>query len=188
VLPKLNKDFLILFIGLGVGVSLGLLLMLAINTDQANWWESWLQPAEPAPSVGRLAPDFTLTTSSGDSVQLSDYQGHPVVINFWATWCTPCRLEMPLLQDYHETYAPDLVILAVNLQEEDRAVNFFARELDLRFAILMDRDASVNQLYRVQGLPTTFFVDRDGRIRSMQIGSLSEKQLINHLQEIGISK
>lgn len=127
----------------------------------------------PSPREGFLAPDFTLDTLDGNQVTLSELRGRIVVINFWATWCLPCREETPALEKAYKQYKDsDAMILGVNLTNQDsvRDVEAFVQEFGLTYPILLDRDGSVGYLYQVNGLPTTFFVNRDGIIRTVLVG------------------
>lgn len=137
--------------------------------------------AIPAPHQGFLAPDFTLQTASGESITLSDLRGQPVLINMWATWCPPCRAEMPAMQSvFSETQAEGFVILAVNATQQDdpaRAVAF-AQELGLTFPILFDTDGSVTRLYQVSFFPTSYFVDREGIIQEVVLGGPMAEALL----------
>jgi peroxiredoxin len=138
----------------------------------------------PAPAVGHPAPDFTLTTLTGETFTLSDLRGKPVVLNFWATWCPPCRAELPELQAAAERYQGEIVIAGVNQAEPADSVAQFADSLGLRFLVPLDRDAQVSRLYGARSLPTTFFVDRDGVIRQIQIGPVTEATLTQLLSSI----
>ncbi len=127
----------------------------------------------PAPQAGFLAPEFSLPASQGGAVSLADFRGHPVIINIWASWCGPCRAEMPALQKIYEQFADQgLVILAVNAtaQDTETAALAFARDLGLTFPILLDRDGVVSRLYENRALPSTFFVGADGVITEVIIG------------------
>ncbi len=131
---------------------------------------------EVGPEEGRLAPDFLLETLDGSEMRLSDLRGQPVVINFWATWCRPCRKEIPELVDAYNAYRErGLVILGVNLQEGNGIVRPFAEDFGMNFPILIDRDGEVGDEYRLLGLPTTYFVDRQGVVRSVFTGPFLEK-------------
>ena len=124
-----------------------------------------------APQAGFVAPDFTLDTMDGGTITLSDLRGQAVLVNFWATWCPPCRAEMPAIQRVYERFRNQgFTVLAVDLQESDRQVAAFSSSLGLTFPILMDRDGSVFNGYRVKALPSTFFVDRQGQIRDVAVG------------------
>lgn len=127
----------------------------------------------PSPREGFLAPDFTLDTLDGGKVALSELRGKVVVVNFWATWCLPCREETPALEKSYKQYkGSNVVILGVNLTDQDsmREVDSFVQEFGLTYPILLDRDGRVSYLYQVKGLPTTFFINRDGIIRTVLVG------------------
>lgn len=142
---------------------------------------------EVAPIMGSIAPNFKLQTLDGEEVQLSDFRGHPVLINLWATWCGPCRLEMPAIQDRFELYGDDgFVVLAVDFDEPVSAVKDFRDELGLTFHILLDPGANVQKLYRNRNYPTSFFVDEAGVIQVHHIGVMTEGQLDENLAEIGV--
>ena len=156
-------------------------------------------PASTAVTIGLLddqplevdqpAPDFFLRTLNGRSVRLSDYRGKTVVLNFWASWCPPCRREMPDFQTLWEERGPsgpdDLVILAVNLLPEDTiaAAEGFVEEFGLTFPILLDTSrGEVARRYGVRALPATFFIDRAGIVRTTALGSV-----FGHLLEVGVA-
>ena len=129
--------------------------------------------SSPSPREGFLAPDFTLDTLQGEKVTLSDLRGKIVLINLWATWCPPCRAEMPALEKSYELYKDSgVVILGVNLtnQDSEKDVSRFVEEFGLTFPILLDRDGNVSALYQLMGLPTTYFVNREGIIRTVVVG------------------
>lgn len=143
------------------------------------------EPPEEAPVLNAVAPDFTLTNLAGEAVSLSQFRGKPVVINFWATWCVPCRREMPAFQQAFETYqADDLVILAINMEEDATLVEPFVDELGLDFEILYDEDGQVTKEYQVTGLPRTLFVDPQGVIRHIQVGEVQDVLLDGFLNRI----
>lgn len=131
------------------------------------------------PAKGSMAPDFALETPDGANMRLSDFRGQVVLINFWATWCPPCREEMPAIQSVYDRYRDQgLTVLAVNLLETNAEVTEFTDGLGLTFPILMDRNAEVFFLYQVRGLPTTFFLDRAGVIQSIKIGGPMSEDFI----------
>lgn len=128
---------------------------------------------EPSPQEGRAAPDFLLEMASVGTIRRSDLQGQPVLLNFWATWCSSCRQEMPDLEQAYEKYhGQGLEILAVNLQEDEGTISRFADEFGMEFPIAIDRSGEVADEYRLFGVPTTFFIDREGIIASIYRGPL----------------
>lgn len=138
----------------------------------------------PAPAIGHPAPDFTLTTAAGEAFTLSALHGTPVVLNFWATWCPPCRAELPELEMTSTRLAGQVAVVGVNQAETPAAVQAFAAQLGLTFAIPLDENAVASQLYYVRSLPTTFFIDRGGVIRQIQVGPVTEATLAQLLKTI----
>ncbi len=140
-----------------------------------------------APLQGALAPNFSLTGIDGQTHRLGQLSGNPVLINFWATWCEPCRLEMPAIQTRYQRYADQgLEVLAVDFDEPKDDVVAFGESLGLTFPLLLDPAGKVQTLYQVRGYPTSFFVDRRGRVQVVQIGVMTEGQLDRNLAAIGL--
>jgi len=124
---------------------------------------------------GALAPDFLLENLDSVELRLSDFRGQPVVLNFWATWCKPCRLEIPQFVRAYEKYSErGLVIIGLNLQEGKALIKPFADDYGMDYPIAIDRDGEVGDKYRILGLPTTYFIDREGVIRSSFTGPFVE--------------
>jgi thiol-disulfide isomerase/thioredoxin len=127
----------------------------------------------PSPREGFLAPDFSVERAEGGRFVLSEARGHPVILNFWASWCPPCRAEMPALARVHADLASEgLEILAVNVtrQDSEAAARGFIADLGLDLPVAFDRDGQVERSYLVRALPTTFFIDAEGVIRTVIIG------------------
>jgi len=141
------------------------------------------RPAIPVP--GHPAPDFTLETLDGQTLQLSDLQGQAVVLNFWASWCPPCRAEMPELeQAYVENGDSGLVVLGVNQGEQQAVANDFIQRFALTFPIVLDQELVASRHYKVNSLPTTFFIDRNGIIRDQVTGQVNTALLNEKLRSI----
>ena len=135
----------------------------------------------PAARQGFLAPDFSLQTLSGKTIALSSLRGQPVLINLWASWCTPCQAEMPAIQRVYQDYrARGFQVLAVNAtnQDDPGKATAFAQQLGLTFPILLDSNGSVGQQYQLQSLPTSFFVDGNGVIREVVVGGPMSETLL----------
>jgi cytochrome c biogenesis protein CcmG/thiol:disulfide interchange protein DsbE len=127
----------------------------------------------PAPREGFLAPAFELETLAGGSSGLSEYRGQVIVLNLWASWCPPCRAEMPAIQSLYEQYREEgLAVLAINMTSQDstEAAASFVGKYGLTFPVLLDRMGLVGNLYRMRALPMTFFIDREGVIREVIVG------------------
>lgn len=126
-----------------------------------------------APHVGHLAPDFLLETLDGREVRLSDYRGHVVFLNFWATWCGPCKIEMPAMEHLYREFRPKgFAVLAVSIDAEGSEVTKPYRDaLGLTFTIAHDRDGLVGRLYGVRSLPQTYMVSREGVITHQIFGA-----------------
>ena len=117
-------------------------------------------------SIGDTAPDFTLKDLQGNNLNLTEQRGQIIVINFWASWCGPCRKEMPYLQKIHEKYsALGVAVWGVNVEQENQAGRDFLADLTLTFPIFFDQSNTISASYQVEAMPTTVIVDRDGKIR-----------------------
>lgn len=141
-----------------------------------------------SPSAGQVAPDFVLQEyATGRLVKLSDYRGKTVVLNFWATWCPPCIAEMPALQELQAAHEAkgDLVVIAVDVQEPPSVTGEFAAQRGLTMPILSDRSGSVAKYYGLPGLPGTFFIDREGVVRSKVLGPVMGGPLSEGLAAAG---
>jgi len=176
--------------GLLVGAALSLILFFVLPRLTSERRGPPVNPdtLEVAPVVGARAPDFALQRIDGQSLSLKDYRGSPVLINFWATWCGPCRIEMPFIQQRYESFGGEdgLKVLAVDFDEPQPDVAAFAESFSLTFDVLLDPGGEVQALYRIRGYPSSFFVDRDGVIQVQHIGVMTEGQLDEYLEKIGL--
>jgi peroxiredoxin len=136
--------------------------------------------------VGSPAPDFVLEDATGEEYRLSDLRGNIVLLNFWATWCGPCLVEMPLLETEYQVYKDEgFIILAVNDGESAERVANFGEENGLNFPLLLDPSGVVQRLYEIRGYPSSVFVDEEGRVKFIHIGLIQKNQLATYMQEIG---
>lgn len=134
---------------------------------------------------GQAAPDFTLQFPDGKKARLSDWQGQPVVLNFWASWCAPCKEEMPEFVAAAERYQEDgLVVVGINAGESASQAAPFMQQYGITFPVGLDERGDVQQLYNVRGLPTTVFIDREGRVTERWAGLLTANALEELLAEI----
>jgi peroxiredoxin len=117
------------------------------------------------------APDFTLKSASGENLRLSELRGEVVMINFWASWCAPCRQEMPLLDELYNQYSPmGFTILGVNVEEDSTKARQMLEESPVTFPVVFDSKSAVSKLYNVVAMPSTVLVDRDGKVRYLHRG------------------
>jgi thiol-disulfide isomerase/thioredoxin len=137
-------------------------------------------------NVSQSAPDFQLDDLYGKTFSLKQFSGHPVLLNFWATWCGPCKEEMPLIVESYRIYQPDLVVLAVNEGETILDVTTFLADNPLPFMILLDESQEVGDLYGVYAYPTTFFVDASGIVQAVEVGSMDSNTIDEDLLLVGV--
>jgi cytochrome c biogenesis protein CcmG/thiol:disulfide interchange protein DsbE len=128
-----------------------------------------------SPLIGRLAPDFTLTLFDGGTISLEDLRGKAVLLNFWASWCPPCRVEAPALQAAWERYKDkEVVFLGVNIQDKEKDARAFIKEFGITYLNGRDPSGRVSLDYGTWGIPETFFIDREGRITYKQVGAVEQ--------------
>ena len=133
--------------------------------------------------VGSIAPDFSLQSSSDTTIQLSSLRGKVVVVNFWASWCGPCKDEMPAIQNVFSKYSENLIVLGVNDEDTISTIRDFAKQFELTFPLLLDSTGSVSVQYGVRAYPSTFFIDRDGLIFHIVVGSMTQSIIEDILRE-----
>ncbi|MCC0562678.1 thiol-disulfide oxidoreductase ResA [Brevibacillus borstelensis] len=138
-----------------------------------------------AVKVGKEAPNFSLEQLNGPAVTLSDFRGKGVILNFWGTWCEPCKKEMPDLQKQYEAYKDKgLLILGVNIGESPVTVEPFTKQFGITFPILMDKQSEITKLYRIVPIPSTFFIDPDGKVQEIFLGPLNEDMITQKVAKI----
>ena len=136
-------------------------------------------------AVGAQAPDFALVDMQGKKHQLSDYRGQGVFLNFWGTWCPPCKKEMPYINNqYHQYKDKGVQVLTVDIQESELAVNQFAERLKLDFPIMIDTDKEVMSTYGIDPLPATFLIDKNGEVVEYYTGALTEEKVREFMEKI----
>lgn len=170
--------------GLLIGLALGLGVFLGLPAERATGSSD---ASQAGAVLGEPAPEFSLQDALGHEHTLSHYRGEVVLLNFWATWCAPCRLEMPAIQERYDRFAEQgLSVLALNFDEPQAEVQAFGDELGLSFPLLLDPGGTVQRLYRIRGYPTSVFLDQSGVVRKIHIGIMTEDQLDDALFELGI--
>jgi len=158
-------SFLIVFLLVLTTASVSAVTLESINQDFLNLGFSIAR--ETLPSI-----NFTLKNLSDESVDLEDYRGKVVFLNFWATWCGPCKYEIPSMQELYDVYKDDgLEIVAVNLAERKSTVAKFVDEYEMTFPVLLDERSSVGSIYGARSIPTSYIIDRNGNILSMFVGA-----------------
>lgn len=150
-------------------------LQLAAPVAAANAASTGLAPGQPA-------PDFELQTPDGQTVRLSDFKGRPVLLNFWATWCGPCAIEMPALEQINRKYKDvGLVVLGVNQAETPERVTKYMQANNLSFSSVLDTDTGLARQYRVTGYPTTWLIDADGTLRQVRRGAFLDVSQVERM-------
>ncbi len=137
--------------------------------------------------TGQTAPDFVLRSSTGENLRLSEYRGDVVMINFWATWCGPCRQEMPLLDELYGRYQRvGFSLLGVNIDDDSRRAMAMVKELGVRFPVLFDEEKKVSKLYEVEAMPMTILLDREGTVRHIHYGYKPgyEQKYLNEIRSL----
>jgi len=179
-----------LWLLLVLNVALAATLVSALSL--LRWYLDRGQTAEPALSsqairVGSPVPDFTLPGLDGSDIRLSDYRGRIVLVNFWASWCSPCRAEMPEIEHVYRTYRDaGFLAIGVNQLEPAPQVRAFIEEHQLTWIFALDQDGAVSQRWGVFGIPQSYLIDREGNIVKSWLGVLSRQELEQELRRLGL--
>ncbi len=141
---------------------------------------------EIAPRLGYIAPEVALPDLNGQTVRLSELRGKPVLLNFWAAWCPPCRKELPDLQQFHERYSAKVALVGINWGEPVQTVKPFLERYGVTYPNLLDERGTAFVSYRLTGMPTTFFIDSAGHIRGVWLGPLKGAEIAANFQRLGL--
>jgi len=178
--PSPVRFYAALMIGAGL-VVIGIVLFMLLYNPAASSDDLSAVPAK----VDFSSPKLTLEDLSGLPVSLDDYLGKVVLVNLWATWCPPCREEMPVLQTFYEDHKVDgFVLVAINQEEPREVVEPFVKEFGLTFPVWLDLDYQAEQEFNTNSLPSSFVVDRTGRVRLMWFGGISKKNLEKYVADV----
>lgn len=139
--------------------------------------------------INQMAPDFSLKTLDGKEAKLSDYRGQKVILNFWATWCPPCKAEIPHMEKYYKNHAKKdhVEILAVNLTKSDKDENYikdFIKSYDMTYPVLLDTEGEQQKQYEIVTIPTTFIIDTKGVIQKKIVGPMDQNMMIKTIASI----
>jgi peroxiredoxin len=147
--------------------------------------EGWIADGAGPPDVGKPAADFRLPALNGNLVSLSELRGQVVLVNFWATWCAPCRVEMPEIVRAYERYkSRGFTVLAVNVEDDWPEAAEFAQQYGLPFPVLLDKEGRLSRAWRLRGLPSTIFIDRSGTVAVVHLGPLTAEMIDQRLKSL----
>ena len=185
ITPQTSQTRLYAMIMIGVGfISLGIMLFFLLQNDP--YASASVQDFSAVPvKVDFPSPKLTLEDLAGRSVSLKDHLGSVVLVNLWATWCPPCKEEMPALQAFYEKYKNDgFVLIAIDQEETREVVQPFVEEFGLTFPVWLDLDYLAEREFGTSSLPSSFVIDREGRVRLMWVGGISKKNLEKYVPDL----
>ena len=176
--PGGNRNVIVLVV-----VIVAVALMLWVGVRQSRSGRSALAIPGSEMEIGKAAPDFELSTLDGKAVHLSDFRGKAVVLNFWATWCDPCKVEMPWLVDLQKQYGPQgLQIVGVAMDDSGKdAIQKFAQQMGVNYVVLQGKNA-VGDAYGATGYPTTVYIDRNGKVLNHILGLVSKSEIEDNIK------
>ncbi len=147
--------------------------------------DGWVAEGAEPPDVGKPAADFRLPALDGKLASLSELRGQVVLVNFWATWCAPCRAEMPEIVRAYERYkSRGFTVLAVNVEEDAPEAAEFAQQYRLPFPVLLDKEGRLSRAWRLRGLPSSVFIDRSGTVAVVHLGPLTAEMIDQRLNSL----
>ncbi|HEY7219038.1 MAG TPA: TlpA disulfide reductase family protein [Candidatus Binatia bacterium] len=179
--PRRRRSFFVVFV---LALASGAIVLMATNCRAAQLFQQ--AAPNPGPAVGRNAIGFSLQTLDGKSVTLDTFRGKPLIVNFFASWCDPCRDEMPLINELamrgeKEGYS----VLGIAVEDTRAAMSEFRKEAKLVFPIALDLNSTVKRSYRIFGPPATFFIDGQGIIRDIVLGPITRERALEALKKTG---
>jgi thiol-disulfide isomerase/thioredoxin len=189
-----GKAFVLLILGAALGAGAGAALWFSpvstvgVSSRPSSAVSSAPITAAPAPVVGAPAPDFSSRDLRDKPFNMASLRGTAVLLNFWATWCDPCREELPLLDGIQRKYPASLRVVGVETGEAESEVRSFAQSLSLNsMTVLLDPSFAARDLYLVRGLPTSYFIDTDGVVQHIKIGTLDAAEIDSILVQMGVA-
>lgn len=184
VQPTPGRFIAMIMIGFGL-IAIGVMFTLILNDQRKAFPASTSDLSAVPAEMDFPAPQLNLTTLDGSPVSLFDYRGQVVLVNLWATWCAPCRQEMPTLQAFYDQYKEKgFVLVAINQEEKREVVQPFIEEFKLTFPVWLDLDYQAQKDFKTMNLPSSYVIDRDGQVKLMWIGSISKANLEKYVPDI----
>jgi peroxiredoxin len=189
--PSLKRQLNYLLIGLLIGAAFTVVIAFGLPERDSQSAPTATPGGElsgiaVAPQAGALAPAFTLQDLDGKSISLSDFHGQVVLLNFWAVWCSPCLVEMPMFEARYQSLKDDgFIVLGVNFDDPPEDVRIYGEALELTFPLVLDPGGVVQDLYRIRGYPSSVIIDGDGVVQVVQVGLMTDEQLDGYLEEMG---
>ncbi|HEY9077108.1 MAG TPA: TlpA disulfide reductase family protein [Anaerolineaceae bacterium] len=174
------KNVIFGILGISTGLVLGWIVLVSGPKDQSK------KDFGQIPQIGKQISSLDLYDINGRRFTIQNLRGKAAIINFWATWCPPCREEMPLLQEISEKYSDRIQIFAINNGESKELVIDYVRKNGINFPVLIDEKSVIANKFRIYNLPASYFVDPQGILRSIRVGALTKTNINEYLQTIGI--
>jgi thiol-disulfide isomerase/thioredoxin len=182
--PNSGRFIAMMMVGVGL-IAIGVMFMLILGNAESPASASSTDLSAVPAEMDFPSPELDLVTLDGSPVSLSSYRGSVVLVNLWATWCPPCRQEMPTLQAFYEKYKDDgFVLIGIDQEETAEVVRPFVDEFKLTFPIWLDKDYLAQKEFKTMSLPSSYVIDRNGQVRLMWIGSISMSNLEKYVPDV----